>query len=282
MDFNRKSDVKDKMIVKNADGVCFLQFDKLSNTGLVKHMFSTRIGGVSEGFLGTMNLSYTRGDKKQNVDENFKRISKIMNCKLDDFVLSDQTHTDHVRIVTESDKGKGITRVKDYTDVDGLITNQRGIVLSTFFADCVPLYFLDPVNKVIGLTHSGWKGTVKQIGKKTVDMMTERFSCRKTNIIAAIGPSICKDCYEVSEDVVNEFKAVFSDKQIRGMIFPKENDKYLLDLWKANKEVLLNAGLSEDNICITDICTSCNKELLYSHRASNGNRGNLGAFMMLI
>lgn len=282
MEFKRKPDSRKQMVVREENGVCYLQFEIFSGSGVVRHMFTTRIGGVSDGYLGTMNLSYTRGDKKDNVDENFRRISEIMECKLDDFVLSDQTHTDNIRIVTDEDRGKGLTRSKDYTDVDGLITNKKGIVLSAFFADCVPLYFLDPVKEVIGLSHSGWKGTVKKIGKKTVELMKQEFGCKNTDIIAAIGPSICKECYEVSEDVVEEFRKSFKENRLDDIIYPKDNGKSMLDLWQANKEVLLEAGIKSDNICVTDICTSCNKELLFSHRASNGLRGNLGAFIMLI
>lgn len=282
MKFIRKNGVNTRMLEKNEQGIFYLQFDSLEDTGVVKHLFSTRIGGVSSGELGTMNLSYTRGDKKENVDENFRRIAKVMNCEMDDFVLSDQTHTTNIRIVTKKDKGKGITRKRDYQDIDGLITNEKGIVLSTFFADCVPLFFVDPIKKVIALSHSGWKGTVNKIGKRTVDTMCSEFGCKREDIITAIGPSICKDCYEVSEDVANQFKRAFDFKQLKQILEDKGNGKYQLDLWCANKEILLESGILLEHIRITDICTSCNRDLLFSHRASNGHRGNLGAFMSLI
>ncbi len=281
MEFKRKvSQTPTQDMEKN--GIRYLQFPALSKPEICRHLFSTRIGGVSEGDLGSMNLSYTRGDKKENVDENFKRIADILRCKPEDFVLSHQTHTTNVRAVTEADKGKGIIRERDYEDVDGLITNIPGIVLSTFYADCVPLYFLDPVKKAIGLSHSGWRGTVNKMGKVTVDKMINEYGCNPKDMIAVIGPSICVDCYEVSMDVAQEFMTAFADAEnFDKIVIPKNEEKAMLDLWQANLAVLTEAGIPKENITLPDLCTSCNKELLFSHRASNGKRGNLGAFLVL-
>lgn len=282
MEFVRKKNAENQMILMEENGICYLQFASLKETGLVKHLFSTRVGGVSVGYLGSMNLSYSRGDKKENVDENFKRIADVLDTSVHHFVLSHQTHTTNIRIVTKEDEGKGITKQADYTDVDGLITNEKGIVLSTFFADCVPLFFLDTKKHVIALSHSGWKGTVGKIGRKTIETMCSEFGCEKKNLLVAIGPSICRDCYEVGEEVADQFREVFKDSALNTILFPGQNGKYQLDLWQANYEVFLESGLDPQQISVTDICTSCNKELLFSHRASNGMRGNLGAFMMLI
>lgn len=147
-------------------GVPYLVFPSLENTGLVRHAFSTRLGGCSTGDLATMNLSSTRGDDPENVKENFQRFGAAVGFDPKDLVLSLQTHTTNVRLVTEEDRGKGFTRPRDYKDVDGLITNVPGLVLATFYADCVPLYFVDPVHRAIGLSHSGWRGTVKPHGRK--------------------------------------------------------------------------------------------------------------------
>ena len=281
MEMKRKT-YQTPILDKEKNGVRYLQFSALMKPEVCRHLFSTRIGGVSEGDLGSMNLSYTRGDKKENVDENFKRIAAVLNCSVNDFVLSHQTHTTNVRVVTDSDKGKGITKERDYEDVDGLITNVPGIVLSTFYADCVPLFFLDPVKKAIGLSHSGWRGTVNKMGMVTVKKMREEYGCNPKDIIAVIGPSICADCYEVSMDVAEEFMAAFADADnLQKIVIPKNKEKAMLDLWQANLAVLLGAGIRAENISIPDICTACNKEILFSHRASNGKRGNLGAFLML-
>lgn len=258
--------------------VLYLTFPSFTRTQAVAHLFSTRLGGVSEGIFSSMNLSYTRGDKKEAVDENYRRIADILGCGPEAFVCSDQTHTTNIRKVTESDCGKGVTIPRDYQDVDGLVTDRAGIVLATFFADCVPLYFLDGKRRVIGLAHSGWRGTVGRIGKKMIDIMTADYGCKRENILAAIGPSICADCYEVSEDVAAQFEAEFGSVVLRA---GKEAGKYQLDLWRANEEVLLQAGLTPAQIEVTDICTCCNSSLLFSHRASKGKRGNMGAFLML-
>lgn len=281
MEMQRKNS-QTPILDKEKNGIRYLQFPALLEPEVCRHLFSTRIGGVSEGDLGSMNLSYTRGDKTENVDENFRRIAGILNCTMDDFVLSHQTHTTNVRIITEADKGKGITRERDYEDVDGLITNVPGIVLSTFYADCVPLYFVDSVKKAIGLSHSGWRGTVNKMGKVTVQKMMAEYGCNPKDIIAVIGPSICVDCYEVSMDVAQEFMTAFKNADnLDSIVIPKNEEKAMLDLWQANLAVLTEAGIPKENISLPDICTACNKDILFSHRASNGKRGNLGAFLVL-
>lgn len=245
------------------------------------HGFSTRLGGVSKEHLYSMNLSFSRGDDPENVKENYRRIAEAIGFDPENLVFSDQTHTKNIRKVTLEDKGKGITRERDYTDVDGLITNVKGLVLATFYADCVPLFFIDPVHKAIGLSHSGWKGTVQKIGKATVEQMTQEFGTDPKDVIAAIGPSICQDCYEVSVDVIRQFQEVFEEKDWEALFYAKENGKYQLNLWEANHKIMLEAGISEEHIQITDICTCCNPDLLYSHRASKGMRGNLAALLSI-
>lgn len=163
-------------------GVEYLTFPSLEKTGIVSHLFSTRIGGASEGIYASMNLSYARGDRKEAVDENFRRIAEIMGREIQDFVLSDQTHTANVRKVTEEDRGKGIVYQKDYCDVDGLITNERHIVLATFYADCVPLFLVDKKHRAIGLSHSGWKGTAGRMGEHTLLAMREAYGTNPEDV----------------------------------------------------------------------------------------------------
>ena len=260
-------------------GVPFLKYPILEKEGLVEHGISTRLGGVSEGFLGSMNLSYTRGDDPTHVDENYRRMAAAIGVKPEHMVCTHQTHTTNVRIVTREDAGKGVTREKDYTDVDGLITNVPGICLVTFYADCVPLLFLDPVKKVVASSHSGWRGTVNRMGQVTVEKMQKEFGCDPKNIIACVGPSICQDCYEVSEDVILEFQKAFEEKYWEKLFYKKKNGKYQLDLWEANHIIFLEAGIKEEHISMSGICTCCNPEFLFSHRASHGRRGNLAAFL---
>lgn len=267
--------------LKNGEILPLLHFENLEKTGMVKHCFTTRLGGVSEGVCSKLNLSFTRGDDEAAVRENYRRLAEIMDYDVEKFVFTDQTHTTNVRIVTEEDAGKGIIRPKGYTDVDGLITNVSGLVLSTFFADCVPLYFVDPVHGAIGMSHSGWRGTVGRMGQKTLEAMKEAYDTDPADVICAIGPSICQDCYEVSADVAEAFAKEFPGREAE-ILEPKPMEKYQLDLWKANQIVLLEAGVLPEHISVTDVCTCCNPKELFSHRASHGKRGNLGAFMCLI
>ena len=269
------------VLEENTDYVPYLEYPMLKDTGIVRHGFSTRLGGVSEGYYASMNLSFDRGDRKEAVAENFRRIGEALGVRCEDMVLSRQTHTTNVRIVTDADRGKGITRERDYTDVDGLVTNVPGICLVTSYADCVPLFFVDPVKKVIGLSHSGWRGTVGKIGRKTVELMHERFGSDPADILAAVGPSVCMDCYEVSSDVIEKFKEAFPENCWEQLFYEKPDGKYQLDLWKANELIFLESGMLPEHIAVTNVCTHCNSDILYSHRAAGDKRGNLCAFLAL-
>ena len=268
--------------LKEKNHVPYIQFKNLSATGIVKHGFSTRKGGVSIGIFSSMNLNFKRGDDPDAVLENYRRMAAALNMRVEDMVLSDQTHTTNVRVITEEDRGKGILKPQDYSDVDGMITNVPGIVLVTSYADCVPLYFVDPVRKAIGLSHSGWKGTVGHIGQKTVWKMHEVYGSEPKDIVAAIGPSICQSCYEVSDDVAEAFRANFTADEAADILLDKGNGKYQLDLWKANWYVLTDAGILPEHLSVTDLCTACHPDLLWSHRKTNGQRGGLSAFLSLI
>ena len=258
---------------KQVGDVLYLSYPLLEQTGIVNHGFSTRIGGVSEGIFSSMNLSFSRGDDEASVRENFKRMAEAIGVEPNSLIFAAQTHTTNVRKVTAGDKGKGILYPLDYQDVDGLITNEPGICLTTFYADCVPLFFIDPVHKAIGLSHSGWRGTVGKMGQETLRRMKEEYGTDAKDVIAAVGPSICQDCYEVSEDV--------DEKYWSELFYKKENRKFQLNLWKANEIILLEAGVQKENIAITNVRTNCNSDMLFSHRATKGQRGSLAAFMAL-
>lgn len=254
-------------------GVPYLTFPKLEKRGVV-HGFSTRLGGVSEGIFASMNLSYQRGDKKEAVDENYRRIGKMIGFEPEQLVFSNQVHDTKIKIVTKEDCQKVMT------GMDGLMTDEEGICLVTLYADCVPLFFYDPVKEVVAISHSGWKGTRHRMGKVTIEKMKEVYGSRAEDIIVAIGPSICQDCYEISEDVAMEFKEEFPAQWYHAFMIEKGNGKYQLDLWKVNELILLEAGIQKEHLDITDVCTCCNPDLLFSHRASKGKRGNLAGFIM--
>ena len=277
----KKAEGRSEAELREQAGVPFFVFPSIEKTGAVVHGFSTRLGGVSEGIFSSMNVSFTRGDQEEAVRENYRRLGAAMGFSCENLVCTDQTHTVNLRVVTEEDRGKGFVRPKDYTDIDGLVTDVPGLVLAAFYADCVPLYLVDPVRRCIGLSHAGWRGTVGKIGKKTVELMREQYGSRPEDLVAAIGPSICQSCYEVSKDVIEKFQEAFDERFWPELFYEKDGGKYQLNLWRANELGFLEAGVRAERIAAAGVCTCCNPELLFSHRASRGRRGNLGAFLML-
>lgn len=266
--------------IYDRDGVKYITFPKLEKCGAVRHIFSTRIGGVSSGQYSSMNMSFSGGDQRENVLKNYEKLCSCAEIDVKHLVLSRQTHTNNVKEVTECDCGTGIFK-DSFSDVDGLITDRRGVALVTQYADCTPLLFCDPIKKVIATSHAGWRGTVKEIGRVTVEKMVNEYDCSAKDIIAAIGPAIGVCCYEVDEPVIAEFKKI-TYLDLNNIIFSKANGKYMLDLKEANRQILINAGIGPDNIDVADLCTCCNHNELHSHRATGGKRGNLAAIIELI
>ena len=258
MDFIWHDQNASRMSVHRNGDVVWLSFPEMDKEDWCLNVFSTRMGGISTGHLASMNLSFGREGpgNEETVRENFRRLGAAAGFAAEDVILSDQTHTTNVRRVGRKDRGSGFLRPLEWTDVDGFITDEPGCVLSTFYADCVPLYFADPRHRAIGLSHSGWKGTAHKMGAHTVRAMEKAFGTRPEDLLCGIGPSICQDSYEVGEDVARFFRKEF--------LVEKGNGKFLLDLW-----------------AMSNLCTACNADLLFSHRASKGRRGNLGAFLMI-
>lgn len=263
--------------------VPYITFPLLERTGTVKHGFSTRLGGVSGSVYASMNLDFRCDEPADNIFENYRRITAAMGISMDDLVLSDQTHTTNIRRVTSDDRGKGFALPRDYTDVDGMITDDPEVVLTGLFADCVPIFFADPVRRAAALSHAGWRGTAEKIADKTVAAMTEAFGSRPEDIYCAIGPSICKSCYEVSSDVAKIFRNAFPGEAGKNsrIITPKENEKFLIDLKEANVLTLTEAGVPRGHIAVTGLCTCCQSSLLWSHRASGGRHGEMAGFIQV-
>lgn len=251
-------------------------------TGL-EHGFSTRKGGVSKEHLASLNLSFSVEDAKENVLENFRRIGERFGKTPEDFVLSKQSHETKVLKIGTKDRGKGITKDRDYEGIDALITDEKGIILSCFSADCVPILFYDPVHKAVGACHSGWRGTKGKILQNVVEEMRKHFSSNPAEILIAIGPSICKEQYVVSEDLALSFLEDYPDlgEDTASPIQRISKDKFQLDLWDLNRRIALNCGIKEENISISGYCTMENPELFFSHRYSQGKRGLQGAFICL-
>lgn len=278
-----KSEVMEMRTGGPEDGVPYLVFPSLEAGNIASNAFSTRLGGVSTGIWTSMNLNANVGDLPENVSRNYEIMAEALGLSTGDMVRTDQTHTCNVRRVYGKDRGRGVIRERDYSDVDGLVTDEPGLVLVTSYADCVPLYFLDPARRAIGLSHSGWRGTVGRMGAETVRVMEREFGSRPEDLIAAVGPCICRDCYEVSDEVAEQFRESFGDDADEMLTagISGEPGKYQLDLRAANLRVLLDAGLTRDHITISDLCTCCRSDLLWSHRATGGKRGGLAAFLVL-
>ena len=249
----------------------------------IQHGFSTRKGGVSKEHLASLNLSFSVEDAKENVLENFRRIGERFGKTPEDFVLSKQSHETKVLKLGVKDRGKGITKERDYEGIDALITDEEGIILSCFSADCVPILFYDPIRKAVGACHSGWRGTKGKILRNVVEEMSKHFSSNPADILIAIGPSISKEQYIVSEDLGLSFLEDYKDCSEEDSSSPirrLSEDKFQLDLWDLNRRIALDCGLKKEHISISGYCTMENPELFFSHRYSQGKRGLQGAFIL--
>ena len=249
----------------------------------LQHGFSTRKGGVSKEHLASLNLSFSVEDAKENVLENFRRIGERFGKTPEDFVLSKQSHETKVLKVGTKDRGKGITKDRDYEGIDALITDEKVIILSCFSADCVPILFYDPIHKAVGACHSGWRGTKGKILQNVVEEMRQHFSSNPAEILIAIGPSICKEQYVVSADLAISILEDYPDlgEDTASPIQRISKDKFQLDLWDLNRRIALDCGIKEEHISISGYCTMENPELFFSHRYSQGKRGLQGAFICL-
>ena len=249
----------------------------------IQHGFSTRKGGVSKEHLTSLNLSFSVEDARENVLENFRRIGERFGKTPEDFVLSKQSHETKVLKVGVKDRGKGITKERDYEGIDALITDEEGLILSCFSADCVPILFYDPIRKAVGACHSGWRGTKGKILQNVVEEMSKHFSSNPADILIAIGPSISKEQYIVSEDLglsfLEDYKD-YSEEDSSSPIRRLSEDKFQLDLWDLNRRIALDCGLKKEHISISGYCTMENPELFFSHRYSQGRRGLQGAFIL--
>ena len=258
----------------------YFSFPDLDRAGLLNG-FTTRLGGVSTGPYASLGLS-PKLEPPEIVQENYRRIGETLGFDAERAVLTAQTHSANIRMATEEDAGKGPFYARDYDQVDGLFTDVPDLPLVGVSADCPLVLLYDPVNRVCGIAHSGWKGTVQRIAEKLLQAMHEACDTRPEQVYAAVAPSICGDCYEVGEEVADAFREAFGVFRTGFFTRPSANEgKYLLDLWEANRSVLVAAGVPKDRIRLPDVCTKCNPGLFYSHRVSGFERSLQGAFLMI-
>ena len=253
----------------------FTHFDKLE----VRHGISSRLGGESSQPFMSLNLGLHTGDEDNIVIANRQLFCQSLGVVAEDIVTAEQTHTDRVLVVTKEHISKG---AKIYSEAiratDAMITNVPGIPLMLFFADCVPVLLVDPIQKVIGIAHAGWKGTVDKIAQKTVLAMQTHFGTNPQQCLIGIAPSIGPCCYEVDNVVINRLKNQFENWE---QLVQPHGEKWYLDLWQANRFQLEEIGVQAQNIIVSKVCTACNKELFYSYRGENSCTGRMGAVIVL-
>lgn len=254
--------------------------NSFNETGIVKHCFTTRKGG--ESFLNKeLNLGFNVDDKRENVLKNYEKICGILDIDYKNMAVAKQAHTDRILCLTKDDMGLGVVKEQIYGDFDGIITNEKNFPIAIFYADCVPLLFLDTKNKVIAAIHSGWKGTLLKISQLAVLKMQEKYNTNPSDVLVAIGPSIGPCHFEAEKDVYLEFKAVFKDLDEK-YLAKKTYDKYYIDLWKIHLDLLVSCKIPKNNISMLGDCTYCKNDLYFSHRAENGKTGRMAAIIELI
>lgn len=239
------------------------------------HGFTTRLGGVSQGYLSSLNLGAHRGDDLKNVAENYRILASAMGFDLDKMVLANQIHTDMVRIVTEKDCLGSISH-RDYPECDALVTNTPDVALVVFTADCTPILLHDPITGAVGAAHAGWRGTAAGIAAKTVQTMVESFGCRPENIRAAIGPNIATCCFETDSDVPDAMHAALG-AEADPFIHPV-GQKFHVDVKGINEYWLRRCGVTQ--IAVSTDCTACSPDLFWSHRVTKGRRGSLAGIIV--
>ena len=255
----------------NKNGLIYMSSDKIG----AMHAFTTRHGGVSTGYLGTMNIGTHRGDLWENVLKNYEILADALDFDPQNAVLSHQTHTDIVVPVDDSHRGAGLY-APELSACDGLITNTPGVALVVFTADCTPILLHDPVTGAVGAVHAGWRGTAAAIAQKAVEAMVQNYGCEPENIRAAIGPNIKQCCFETDWDVPKSMLDALGDAA-RPYIAQK-GEKYYLDLTGINAEFLRRAGVTQ--IETASDCTRCNPETYWSARITGNHRGSQGAIIV--
>lgn len=256
--------------VLNINDVTILKYPIFDGINFINHGASARAGGVSNGCFSSMNLGLGTKDSLDNVRKNWSIFCNAAGIDINSTVCAEQQHGDNIKIVTTDDCGKGIVKPRDYSNIDGLLTSDKGVTLCVFSADCIPVLFIDVKKRVIGAAHCGWRGTFKGLAGKMVKTMCEIYGSGPQNIKAAVGAGIHKCCYEVDNKLYCDFYEKFPCAENS---FEIRENKYFIDLPGINKCVLKEAGLDESNIFVSEICTCCNKDRFFSHRGSRGRRG---------
>lgn len=262
---------------RHEDGEVWYTSPLLDGAG-ARHLFATRIGGVSRGAFGGWNFAAGVGevrDTEQNVFENYEIAANKFGLHASDICRSYQAHTDYVMTVDGMHRGVGTVLPKFSFGVDGLVSATKDLLLSVRSADCVPILLYDPVHRICAAVHAGWRGTVSGIAVNAVREM-QRHGCQAHDVLAAIGPCIGQCCYEVGTEVYGAFLQIDS---CFASCFVPSGDRFMLDLTRANTLFLMWAGVTETHVDICGMCTRCDENEWFSHRRMGALRGTMSAFI---
>ena len=240
--------------------------------GLV-HCFTSKNGGESKGKISGLNLGFRVGDDCDAVAANYLLVAKDLGFPEKRMTAAKQTHSTDIVVVTNENSGCGVSRLSETFEADGLVTNLSNTPIGVFYADCVPILLADKSTGVIAAVHSGWRGTVGRISENAIKVMREKFGASPSNIFAVIGPSIGPCCFETGAEVATEFDETLCQKLPDG--------KFKVDLWEANRRILLGCGILPENIDVFGLCTVCRNDILYSYRTHKDKTGRMGAFIMI-
>ena len=256
------------------NGVTYYAVPFLEKAAPVRAAFTTRLGGVSTGETATLNLSFSRKDTPENVRENYRRVGAAAGFPPEGLAVSRQVHRAQVLQVCEAHVGRGVFDGDISPEADGLMTDRPGVALVKHSADCVSIYLVDRARPAIALLHAGWRGTAERIAQEGLRRMAEVFGTRPENCLAAIVPSIGPCCFQVGPDVSAVFEESFPGW---GLV---SGDR--VDLWECNRRQLQEMGVPPENVCVAGLCTACNTDTFFSHRAERGKTGAMAAFLMLL
>ncbi|MBK5252161.1 MAG: peptidoglycan editing factor PgeF [Peptostreptococcaceae bacterium] len=265
--------------IENKGREAYLQFSNLGAIDFLNHCVTTRKGGFSKKPFDGLNMGLFTEDSRESILMNYKKVADDFGYDLENAVFTNQVHGDKIAVIDESFRGEDFWMGKRTIEADGLITNIQRKPLIAFFADCAGIFIADPVHKAIGISHAGWKGTAKEIGRKTIEAMARSFGTKAPDCIAAVGPSIGPCCFEVEKDVAEVFLKLYGESVV---LMSENPGRRKVDLWEANRLGLIRAGVRDENIEISGLCTYCRNDLFYSHRGDNGRTGRTAGIMEII
>jgi len=266
--------------ISAAGEIKLITFELLDRAGMVSHAFTTRLGGLSGGPYSSLNLALHVGDSPGLVLGNRRLASQALGAGLEDMVCGEQVHGDRVQVITAADRGRGASQYGDaIPGTDALVTDCPGVLLASFYADCVPVLILDPVRRAVGLAHAGWKGTVKRIAAAAVRAMEQAFHSDPENLLAVIAPAIGHCCYEIDRPVMQAIvQGGFDPGRCSS---PAGDGRWRLDLPGMNREILAEAGVKRGSISLSGLCTACRPDLFFSYRGQSGICGRMASLIML-